>query len=148
MTPGPDEASGPGLVLAGTTVALDGRAVLITGPSGSGKSALALQMMALGATLVADDRTCVSEGPGGLTASAPAAIRGMIEARGLGLLAAEAAPGRIVVVVDLARTETERLPPARSTTVAGRPLPLLHKIEGPHFAAALLQYLRCGPCPT
>ncbi len=139
---------GAGVVVAATTVAVGGRAALITGPSGSGKSALALQMMALGAVLVADDRTVLCDGAEGLAASAPEAIRGMIEARGMGLLQAEAGSARIVVVVDLGRTETERMPPARTTVVAGRRLPLLHKIDGPHFAAALLQYLRCGPCPT
>ena len=35
-----------------TTVAIDGRGVMIRGGSGQGKSALALQMIAMGAELV------------------------------------------------------------------------------------------------
>ena len=41
--------------LHASAVAIEGRAVLITGPSGSGKSGLALDIIALGARLVADD---------------------------------------------------------------------------------------------
>ena len=48
------------MILHATCVAVDGRGLLILGPSGSGKSALALQLIALGAQLVADDRTRVS----------------------------------------------------------------------------------------
>ena len=53
-----------GSVIHASTVALDGRALLILGAAGSGKSTLALGLMALGCTLVADDRTqlCVAEG--------------------------------------------------------------------------------------
>lgn len=50
-------------ILHASCVALDGRGLLILGPSGSGKSALALELMALGADLVADDRTEI-EGQG------------------------------------------------------------------------------------
>ena len=47
------------LTVHGTTVARAGRAVLILGASGTGKSALALQMIALGARLVADDLSLI-----------------------------------------------------------------------------------------
>ncbi len=134
------------LTLHASAVALQGRALLITGPSGSGKSGLALALMALGARLVSDDRTLILPRPEGPPlAAAPDPIRGMIEARFLGLLAADPAPPTpIAAVLDLATTETERLPPARVTDLAGPPLPLLHKAETPHFPAALIQYLRGG----
>ena len=45
--------------LHASTVALDGRAVLISGPSGSGKSDLALRLLDRGFTLVSDDQTIV-----------------------------------------------------------------------------------------
>lgn len=121
------------------------RAVMIEGPSGAGKSGLALQLMALGAVLVADDRTILRrEGPD-LMASAPPRIRGLIEARGLGLLAADTlAQAPISLIVDLSQTETRRLPDFRQRSVLGVAVPLLHAVESAHFPAAILQYLRKG----
>ncbi len=69
-------------ILHATAVAWRGRAVLILGRSGSGKSALALQLMALGCTLVADDGVELAVQEGALVARPPEKIRGMIEARG------------------------------------------------------------------
>ena len=62
-----------------TTVALRGRGLLILGPSGSGKSTLALQLMAVGARLVADDRTDLTAQGDDVVASCPAALVGTIE---------------------------------------------------------------------
>jgi HPr kinase/phosphorylase len=134
------------LILHASAVALGGLALVITGPSGSGKSQLALALMALGAALVADDRTMILPDPDGPPrAAAPDTIRGLIEARGLGLLAAEPAPPTpVTALLDLGRIETERLPPIRHTTLAGSRIPLLHKVEMVHFPAALLQYLKGG----
>jgi HPr kinase/phosphorylase len=67
-------------------VAVEGRGVLLVGPSGAGKSALALRLIALGAELVADDRTLVARHGDRLVAAAPASGHGLIEARGVGLL--------------------------------------------------------------
>lgn len=129
-----------------TTVALGRRAVMITGPSGSGKSALALQLMAYGLTLVADDQSHLSLGPeGAVIIRAPDQIKGMIEARGLGLLRADTmASALLSLVVDLGKTEAERLPPPRTVVVLGQAIPLLHKVESCHFSAAVLQYLKGG----
>nr|WP_319249027.1 serine kinase [uncultured Celeribacter sp.] len=128
-------------------VALDAsRALLICGPSGSGKSSLALGLMALGARLVADDRTIVhADAEGRLWAEAPETIFGMIEARGLGLLSATALQqAEIKGIVDLARTEPERLPPCRETALMGVTVPLMYQVEGPQFAPALIQWLKGG----
>jgi len=134
-------------ILHASCVALERRAVLITGVSGTGKSALALHLAALGAVLVADDRTQLSANDDVLTASAPPAIRGMIEARGVGLLRAETiAHVPVVLAVDLGRVETERLPPERHAEILRCRIPLLHKVEHAHFPAAILQYLKGGRC--
>jgi HPr kinase/phosphorylase len=131
--------------LHASAVALNGRAALITGPSGSGKSALALGLIALGARLVADDGVLLRRDGDGLLARAPEAIRGLIEARGVGLLRADPLDDvPLGLVVDLGQIETERLPPWRRTMLLGLALPLLHKVESPHFAAAVRQYLAEG----
>ncbi len=150
ILPSPDpshETAGPGAVLAhATSVALGRNAVMITGPSGSGKSALALQLMAHGLLLVADDRCRIYPGPqGALLIEAPERIRGMIEARGVGLLRADTiSPALLSLVIDLSQTERERLPPMRSATILGQEVPLLHKVESCHFSAAVVQYLKGG----
>lgn len=134
-----------GKTMHATAVAHAGRAVLILGRSGAGKSALALEMMARGATLVADDRVHLHRSGDAVIASAPVAIDGRIEARFVGLLhATPAGPTPLALVVDLDRTETERLPPRRSRTILGKSLPLLHNVETSHFAAAILQYIIAG----
>jgi HPr kinase/phosphorylase len=70
----------------GTVVALDGLGVLLIGPSGSGKSDLALRLLEAGWSLVADDRVVIDLVDGRPTASAPALLAGLIEARGVGIL--------------------------------------------------------------
>lgn len=72
--------------LHATCVARDGRAVLLLGPSGSGKSDLALRLLDHGFSLVSDDRTLLRLSGERLMASAPETIRGKIEVRGLGIL--------------------------------------------------------------
>lgn len=105
---------------------------------------MALQCLALGATLVADDRTCLTLQDGALTAEAPEAIRGMIEARGVGILSAPAIRAEVVLAVDLDKEEADRLPPQRKVELMGQSVPLLRRVEGPHFAAAVLQLLKHG----
>ena len=110
----------------GTCVAIDGRAVLLRGPSGSGKSDLALRLIDTGGRLVADDQTVLVRAGCGLVAACPAAIAGRIEVRGLGLLRVEAiGQAPLVLVFDLARElEIERLPEPGSCAYLGVSLPL------------------------
>ena len=76
--------------------------ILLLGRSGSGKSDLALRLIARGAKLVSDDRTELFVERGRLTARAPAAIKGMLEVRGLGVIALpSAAKARIALAVSL-----------------------------------------------
>ncbi|MEX5728429.1 HPr kinase/phosphorylase [Rhodovulum iodosum] len=137
--------TGPETVIHASAVSLGGRAVLIMGASGSGKSALALELMALGAGLVADDRTLLRPDGPGVIASAPPRLAGLIEARFVGLLNADAAPpAPVALAIDLSRDETERLPPRRSLTLCGRSVPLLRRVAQPYFPAAIVQYLTAG----
>ena len=131
--------------LHASTVAVNGRGLLILGPSGAGKSALALQLIALGALLVADDRTDLTAQSGRLTARCPAPIKGLIEARGLGLLRAPPlAEAEIALVADLSQTEDQRLPPRRRITILGCEVDLVLQAQNDHFPAALMLFLRHG----
>jgi HPr kinase/phosphorylase len=133
----------PNTLIHATTVALGDRGVLIIGASGSGKSGLALHLMAFGATLVADDQTDLTRDGDRLIACCPPVLRGLIEARGVGLLQADSqASCAVAFVVDMDRTETHRLPPVRTATLLGVSIPSVHKVEGSHFPAAIFQYLR------
>ncbi len=128
-----------------TCVSWQGKAVLITGHAGAGKSTLGLQLMALGCGLIADDRTVLEASDGQVFARCPPTLTGLIEARGIGILTAGAAPSATVhLVVDLDQTEAERLPPRRYNTVLGCNLPLIWRVEGAQFAPAILQILKSG----
>jgi HPr kinase/phosphorylase len=126
-------------------ISIDGQGVLILGASGSGKSSLTWQMLGLGASLVSDDRTTLIVDGNSLIAKAPASIAGLIEARGLGVLAAPAVQrAKVVAVLDLDRIETERVPEHRSTQFLGVTIPCLYKVENIAFPSMLLHYLRFG----
>jgi serine kinase of HPr protein (carbohydrate metabolism regulator) len=109
-----------------SSVAKDGRAVLLTGPSGSGKSDLALRLFDRGFWLVSDDRTVILKDGTRLLASAPANIAGKIEVRGLGIIEVDpAADTPLALVVELTG-EIDRLPDdSRTRSYLGIDLPLV-----------------------
>lgn len=103
-------------------------AVILRGPSGSGKSDLALRLMArYGATLIADDQVVLSTIAGQLVCAAPAAIQGLLEVRGLGLIkTAHQAKAPVALVVDLvARVDVPRLPEDATVTLCNIAVPFL-----------------------
>lgn len=109
----------PARLMHGSCAARDGAAVLVLGPPGSGKSDLVLRLLGRGFTLVADDQVRVS--PDGL-ASAPDALAGLLETRGLGITRfpfLPAAPLRLVV--DLTGP-ADRLPEPVVHPVLGLPV--------------------------
>lgn len=140
----PDTAAG-GIVAHASAVAVAGRAVLIRGASGSGKSALALRMLALGARLVADDRTRLWRAAGTVMAAAPDGIRGRIEARGVGILNAPASgPVPLALVVQMDAPATARLPEPETAEILGVAFPCAKNPGAEHFPAALMLYLEHG----
>ena len=135
----------PQTLVHGTCIAVSGEAVLITGASGSGKSSLALQLMAFGADLISDDQTRLTRNAGDVIASAPETLVGLIEARGIGILnAVSGAPARLALVVDLDHVQQKRLPAPMTVCFLGVSVPCLHKVDTMAFPAAILQYLRNG----
>jgi serine kinase of HPr protein (carbohydrate metabolism regulator) len=107
-------------------VAIGGRAVLIEGRSGEGKSDLALRLIDRGATLVSDDQTICQRTGGALIASPPATIAGKIEVRGIGILDMpheERVPVALLIVILEA---PPRFPEdARKRRIAGVDVPVL-----------------------
>jgi len=111
------------------------RAALLRGPSGSGKSDLALRFLALAEenalrpALVADDQVFIDAQDNVATVSAPETLAGLMEVRGLGIIQLPTiAAARLVLVCDLvAADQVPRLPrdPWGRTAVAGVELPLL-----------------------
>lgn len=121
---------------------MSGRGVLVRGAAGSGKSALALALMARGGRLIADDQTCLARRGAAVLAWAPAPILGLIEARGIGLIETNPAPPTaIALVVDLDEAETERLPRARYCDLLSARLPLVPGAGIPHLADALVPFV-------
>ena len=127
----PDKAA---QTIHATSVAIGGHGVLIMGPSGSGKSDLALRLIDRGARLISDDYTSVSSGDGGLLLSAPANIAERMEIRHLGIIdmrkigpdlmaPAGAVLARLAVQLE---DRPERMPqPDAMMTLAGHKLPLV-----------------------
>ena len=96
--------------LHASTVALDGRAVMISGPSGSGKSDLALRLLDRGFTLVSDDQTIVRKDGGRVLASAPPTIRGKLEIRGVGIVDMDCIDDVPLALVVELTSDIQRLP--------------------------------------
>lgn len=116
---------GPGtLVRQSTGVAIDGRAVLIEGESGSGKSALALALIDRGAVLVGDDGLVLEVSGNRLLAHPHPNTRGLLEVRNLGILAfpcLDEAP--VVLVITLDQLAPRFIEAAESVEIGGIPLP-------------------------
>ena len=109
-----------------SSVALDGRAVLIAGRSGAGKSDLALRLLDRGFTLISDDQTIVRRDGERLIAAPPATIAGKLEIRGIGIVAMDhVSDVPVALLVELA-SDIERMPDdSRSRPILGVAVPLV-----------------------
>jgi HPr kinase/phosphorylase len=131
------------LLIHATAVAIDGHAVLLRGPSGSGKSDLGLRLIDAGARLVSDDQSELWRRDGAIIARAPATIAGLIEVRGLGLFRLDAlAEAPVALIAELVAPETvERLPVRRCETILGLAVPLVALAPFEASAAAKLRLM-------
>ena len=142
--------------LHATAILIGAKAVLIRGPSGSGKSSLAwdlIQAASAGtaalpfARLVGDDRIHVDVRAGRLLVRPAQALAGLIEIRGLGIrrlpYEAVAVAG---LVVDLAAADAGRLPAreAAETAISGLIVPRLAVAAGQDPVPLVLAWLGTG----
>jgi serine kinase of HPr protein (carbohydrate metabolism regulator) len=112
-------------LLHASCVAIGGKAVLIAGRSGTGKSDLALRLIDRGAVLVSDDYTELRRRNQTLFATPPARIAGKIEVRGVGLVEMpHLAEAEVVLLIDLDGT-AERMPEAQTRRLAGVDVPVV-----------------------
>jgi serine kinase of HPr protein (carbohydrate metabolism regulator) len=138
-----------------SAVLVGARAVLIRGPSGSGKSQLALALLrtadsgpSVFARLVSDDRSHLEAHHGRLLVRAPANLAGLIEVRGLGIRRLPFEPVAVVgLVVDLAAPDGDRLPAAASqqVTIEGIPMSRLAVAAGVDALPMVLAALSSAP---
>jgi serine kinase of HPr protein (carbohydrate metabolism regulator) len=134
-------------VLCGTS------GILIRGPSGSGKSSLALSLLQ-GPTfvrLVGDDRIHLQAAHGRLLMRPAKTLEGLIEIRGLGIRRLPFEPVAVVkLVVDLAAADAERLPePASSEAeIEGVSIARLAVAPGREALPLLLAFLQYGKTPA
>ena len=114
------------LLVHATAVAIGGRAVLLRGPSGSGKSDLALRLIDAGAELVSDDQSLLERRGDTIVVGAPPTIAGLIEVRGVGIVRLNrAAEATLALVADLVAPEAvERLPERRFARILDILIPL------------------------
>ena len=127
-----------------TAIAMEGDAILLRGPPGAGKSDLALRLIEDGARLIADDQTLLRRAGNHVLVRAPAAVAGLIEVRGVGILRVDyldEAP--LALVVDLVpSTEVERIPDDRFEVVLGLPIRMIALAPFEASAVAKLRLAR------
>ena len=109
-----------------STVANEGRAVLITGPSGAGKSDLTLRLLDRGFKLVSDDRTIVRRDGDRLVATPPPNLAGKLEIRGIGIVDMDHVSEVPVALIVELTSDIQRLPDdSRERPILGVGLPLI-----------------------
>lgn len=113
------------IVMQASVVAIDGRALLIEGAPGSGKSSLALALIDRGAMLVGDDGVTLHRAGSQLIAAPPPNIAGKLEVRNVGLidLPCTSAPLALILMLD---SDAPRYPePLQQRDLLGVAIPAL-----------------------
>lgn len=126
-----------GEVFAASSVAIDGRAVLIEGPPGSGKSTLAVKLIDRGATLIGDDAVSLVVDDDMLIASPPPNIAGKLELRNVGLIDLPTTSAPIAMLLSLTADAPRFVDKAEMRDLRGHTIPCLQ--FDPAIAAAAIR---------
>lgn len=127
-------SAGAGFVFQASAVAIGGRALLIAGPPGAGKSSLALALIDRGAGLIGDDAVSLhradadADAEDRLIAVPPPQIAGLLELRGVGIIRLPVAgPAPVALLLELGGEAGERLPdmPLPHRELGGIAVPVL-----------------------
>lgn len=132
------------MLIHASCVAINGKAVLLAGPPGTGKTDVALRLMDGGAALVSDDQTCLEIVNDVLTASPPVSIQGMIEVRHVGLARVpflSDAPVVLYIALTNLDDSLERLPEPSFLFLLDRPV---QRLRLPSFAASTPAKIRAA----
>lgn len=126
-----------------TAVIWGGAGVLLLGESGSGKSTLAAALIARGARLIADDQVLLQAERGQLLAAPPAALAGVLELPGLGLMHLPYEANIPLHLAVMCQTlPPERLPPQETVTFLDISLPQVTLNPAlPHSAERLILWV-------
>ena len=126
------------LIMHATCVDVNGSGVLIIGRSGSGKSSLAINLLALGSTLVADDQCKLVRKNNRYRISKPASLPKSIEIRGVGLVSVPMVnETNLDWVVNMDEAEKERMPSPRFTEIGGFRVPTVFGKEMDDLASRI-----------
>ena len=133
--------------LQASAVCFNGAGVLLLGASGSGKSSTALGCIALGAKLVGDDGVILSSGNGSIVLEGIESTKGLIEARGVGILHADyVAQTTLCLIVELDQQANARLPDIAPIQIAERAYRTIHAKGIDNLAIILRQIVTNELC--
>ena len=132
------------LQIHATCINLEGLGLLLRGPSGSGKSDLALRMMENNSQLIADDRVDLTLEEGVLVARAPSCLRGLLEVRGVGVIEVPYSNCiQILGIINLVENnKIQRLPVPRTELLLGVEIPSYQLDPWEISAIAKIQLVR------